>query len=67
LKKAIALNTIVYEIISAFGFTAHQTEEVVSLLDSASGKFVNSTTHRILKTETGLLFLLFRKWKLPLW
>lgn len=55
MKKAIALNTIVYEIISAFGFTAHQTEEVVSLLDSASGKFVNSTTHRILKNRNWLI------------
>lgn len=55
LKKAIPLNTIVYEIISAFGFTAHQTEEVVSLLDSASGKFVNSTTHCILKNRNWLI------------
>ena len=55
LLKTVALNTIVYEIIKDYGFTAHQTHEVVALLKSESGKYISSATHRIIKNRNWLI------------
>lgn len=55
LKKAEPLNAIVYEIIKAFGFSSAQTEEVIKLLDSESGRYVQSATHRIIKNRRWLI------------
>lgn len=55
LLKTIALKTILYEIIKDFGFTPHQTEEVIHLLKSETGKYVSSATHRILKNRNWLI------------
>lgn len=55
LKKSSPLESIVYEIIKDFGFTAHQTNEVIGLLDSESGKFIASSTHRIIKNRKWLI------------
>jgi tRNA(Ile)-lysidine synthase len=55
LLKTEALNTVLYEIIKDFGFTAHQTEEVLKLLHSESGKYVQSHTHRILRNRKWLI------------
>jgi tRNA(Ile)-lysidine synthase len=55
LQKTAALNTILYEIIKDYGFTAHQTEEVVDLLKSETGKYISSTTHRIIKNRNWLI------------
>src|SRR5207244_1993603 len=42
-------------IIKEFGFTSHQTEEVIHLLQSGSGKFIRSSSHRILKNRNWLI------------
>ena len=55
LLKAQPLKTIVYEIIKDFGFTAHQTEEVLHLLKSGSGKYISSATHKIIKNRKWLI------------
>ena len=55
LLKAEPLNTIVYEIIKDFGFTAHQTEDVIALLKSDSGKYIQSASHRIIKNRNWLI------------
>ncbi len=55
LLKTQPLNTIVYEIIKDYGFTAHQVNDVVSLLNSESGKYIQSTSHRILKNRNWLI------------
>lgn len=55
LKKAVPLYSIVYEIIKAFGFSPAQTEEVIKLLDSESGRYVQSATHRIIKNRRWLI------------
>jgi tRNA(Ile)-lysidine synthase len=55
LLKIAALNSIVYEIIKDHGFTTHQTDEVVDLLKSESGKYVSSATHRIIKNRNWLI------------
>lgn len=49
LKKTKPLLTIVYEIIKEFGFSAHQTPEVIALFDSETGKYISSSSHRIIK------------------
>jgi tRNA(Ile)-lysidine synthase len=55
LQKAVPLNTITFEIIKDFGFTSAQTEEVLALLESESGKYVASSTHRIIRNRNWLI------------
>ncbi|MBL7730551.1 MAG: tRNA lysidine(34) synthetase TilS [Chitinophagaceae bacterium] len=55
LLKSRPLRTIVYELISPFHFTAKQTEEVIALLDSETGKYVASSTHRIFRNRKWLI------------
>ncbi|MCS3800695.1 tRNA lysidine(34) synthetase TilS [Niastella sp. OAS944] len=55
LKKAQPLSAIVYEIIKAFGFSSAQVDEVIKLLDSESGRYVQSATHRIIKNRRWLI------------
>lgn len=55
LQKQKALQTIVYEIIKDYNFTANQSSEVVKLLDSESGKYIQSATHRILKNRNWII------------
>lgn len=55
LLKTTGLNTVVYEIIRDYGFTAHQTEEAVALLQSETGKYILSATHRVIKNRNWLI------------
>ena len=55
LFKARPLKTIIYEIINEFGFSSHQTDEVVHLLNSESGKYISSPTHKIIKNRNWLI------------
>jgi tRNA(Ile)-lysidine synthase len=55
LQKVQPLATVVYEIIKDYNFTAHQTEEVIALLESESGKYVQSPSHRIIKNRKWLI------------
>ncbi len=55
LQKTAALNTVLFEIIKAFNFTAHQSVAVEKLLHSESGKYVESATHRILRNRKWLI------------
>lgn len=55
LKKTEPLRTIVYEIIREFGFSAMQVEELIDLLGSGSGKYIQSASHRILKNRDWLI------------
>lgn len=55
LLKASPLNSIVYEIIKDYNFTSHQTAEVISLLESETGKYIASATHRIIKNRHWLI------------
>jgi tRNA(Ile)-lysidine synthase len=60
LKKAVPLHTIVYEIIKDVGFSPQQTSEVINLLDSESGKYIQSASHRILKNRNWLIISLLQ-------
>lgn len=55
LQLTKAMPTVLYEIIKEYGFTAHQTDEVIKLLHSESGKYVQSATHRILRNRKWLI------------
>ncbi len=55
LQKVNPLATIVYEIIKDFNFTSHQTKEVIDLLKSESGKYIQSSSHRIIKNRNWLI------------
>ncbi|MCE3283665.1 MAG: tilS, partial [Chitinophagaceae bacterium] len=55
LKKSSPLKTIVFEIIKDFGFSAAQSDEVIGLLESGSGKYVASASHRVLRNRNWLI------------
>ena len=55
LQKVSPLKTIVFEIIKDFGFSSLQTEEVIALLDSESGKYVASHSHRVVRNRNWLI------------
>lgn len=48
-------NTIAYEIIKDYGFTAKQLPELPSLLKAETGKYILSSTHRIIKNRKWLI------------
>lgn len=55
LSKTAALSSIVYELISSYGFSAHQVNDVLKLMVSGSGKYVASASHRILNNRKWLI------------
>ena len=55
LLKSKPLKTILFEIIKEYGFTPHQTDEVISLLNSETGKYISSATHRIFRNRAWLI------------
>jgi len=55
LKKMASVKTIIYELISIYGFGPAAVEEVVHLLESETGKYVLSSSHRILKNRNWLI------------
>lgn len=55
LQKISPLSTVIYEIIKEFGFTSGQVSEVVDLLKSETGKYITSSSHRIIKNRNWLI------------
>jgi tRNA(Ile)-lysidine synthase len=55
LKKTVPLQTVLYEIVKEAAFTPQQLPDIISLLDSDTGKYVQSATHRIIKNRNWLL------------
>lgn len=55
LLKTVPLKTVVFEIIRAYGFTAKQADEVIALLQSETGRFILSATHRVLRNRGWLM------------
>jgi len=51
LRFSSPLQTLVYEIFHPFGFSAAQTADIISLMDSETGKYLLSSTHRLLKNR----------------
>jgi tRNA(Ile)-lysidine synthase len=55
LKKLSPVHTIVYEIVKDFGFHPAQVNEIISLVDSETGKYVASSSHRVIKNRNWLI------------
>jgi tRNA(Ile)-lysidine synthase len=55
LQKSQPLHSIVYEIIKDYGFSPAQVDEVIRLLESESGRYVQSATHRVIKNRRWLI------------
>jgi len=55
LRKSEPISTIVFEIIKDYGFNSHQVGDVINLLGSESGKYVQSNTHRVIKNRNWLI------------
>lgn len=55
LLKAQPLHSIVYEIIKDYDFTAHQTDDCIALLKSETGKYIQSSSHRIIRNRAWII------------
>lgn len=55
LKRTQPLPTLTYEIFSPYGFTPQQTGAIIALMESPTGKYVASPTHRILRNRNWLI------------
>ena len=57
LRKLSPLATLLYEIVTPYGFSPQQLDAIIGLLDSGSGKYVLSAghTHRLLKNRNWLI------------
>lgn len=55
LLKTRPLATVLYEIIKDFDFNATQLDEVIALLESETGKYIESSSHRIIKNRKWLI------------
>ncbi len=55
LQKTLAVRTVLYEVIKNYGFTPAQTDDALGLLNSETGRYVASATHRILKNRQWLI------------
>jgi tRNA(Ile)-lysidine synthase len=50
-----AVETVLYEIIKEYNFSAAQSSDVIKLLKSDSGKYVQSSSHRVIKNRNWLI------------
>lgn len=55
LKNTQAAATVLYEILHPLNFTSKQAEEALHLIESETGKYVASSTHRIFKNRNWLI------------
>lgn len=55
LQKQKQLTSIIHEIIREYDFTSGQVQEVIKLLDAATGSYIASSTHRIIKNRKWLI------------
>lgn len=55
LQKTVGREAVLHEILKPFNFTVGQEAEVWKIIDSESGKYVNSLTHRVLKNRKWLI------------
>jgi tRNA(Ile)-lysidine synthase len=55
LQQSKPLNTIIWEIIRDYNFSAHQVDEVKKLFNADNSGYVQSSTHRIIKNRNWLI------------
>lgn len=55
LKKVRPLATVAYELFSQWDFSREQCTQIISILDSPSGKTITSATHRLIRDRLWLI------------
>ncbi|NIG56258.1 tRNA lysidine(34) synthetase TilS [Chitinophaga sp. Cy-1792] len=55
LQKSVPLQTIAWEIFREFGCTSNQLPQVLNLLESESGRYVETSTHRVIRNRAWLM------------
>ncbi|HLX92399.1 MAG TPA: tRNA lysidine(34) synthetase TilS [Puia sp.] len=55
LKKSVPVKTILFEIIGDFGFSSGQLADAVNLLNSETGRYIRSDTHRLIRNRDWLI------------
>ena len=55
LRKTPGLRTVLFHILRDLDFTPQQTDEVASLMDASTGRFVLSPTHRALRNRAWIV------------
>jgi tRNA(Ile)-lysidine synthase len=55
LRLQQTIPTILYELIHPFGFTPGQLNDALGLMDSQTGSYIHSATHRLLKNRNWLI------------
>ena len=60
LLRTEALQTVLFEITKEFGFTSKQIVDIIRLLNAGSGKFIDSSTHRIIRNRKWLIISLLQ-------
>jgi tRNA(Ile)-lysidine synthase len=55
LQKVNPMPTILFEIIKEYGFNFQQTNEAIGILNSESGRYIQSSTHTIIKNRKWLI------------
>jgi tRNA(Ile)-lysidine synthase len=55
LKKSFPLRTILFEIIKDYHFSPAQADEVLRLMNSSNGRYISSSSHRIIKNRRWLI------------
>lgn len=66
LQKTVPLNTIAWEIFRDFGCSSAQLPQVLELLNSSSGRLVETSTHRIIRDRNWLLITALEEQEAPL-
>lgn len=66
LQKTIPLNTVAWEIFRDFGCSSAQLPQVLELLNSTSGRLVETSTHRIIRDRNWLLITTLEEQEAPL-
>lgn len=55
LRRTPAMHTVLFDILREHGFTPAQTVEAVGLMDAPTGRYMLSTSHRLLKNRAWLV------------
>jgi tRNA(Ile)-lysidine synthase len=61
LKKTAPLKTILFEIVRNFNFSPSQVDEIIHLMDSTNGKYISSSSNRIIKNRRWLIIAPFNE------
>lgn len=61
LRNVHPLNTITYELIKNFNFLPSQMEQVINLINAETGKYVQSSSHRIIRNRDFLIITTLRQ------